>query len=262
MPDVYVFPGGPLEPEDYGPTRWEAHLDLDGERIEKELGGRGFRAEAVLPYCVAAVRETFEEAGVWLARKNGAGDHRLEALQKQRNNEALSSGWLLHTVRKQGWVLKLSGLRRWSHWITPMGLPFRFDTRFYLARMPEDQFCLPDMKETVAGMWVTPKEALQGAWNGDMPLSPPILVTLRELLAFGSFDELMEAADARMWGERLMPRLLTLARGSLILEPWDPQYHWEQPQLTPPGESDVLPPGTTFSRVWHEGGIWRPVRIT
>jgi len=262
LPNVYVFPGGTLEPEDYGLARWETHLDLDANRLEEVLGGRGLSAEAVLPYSVAAVRETFEEAGVWLAQKNGAKNYHLEALQKLRKNEALTSSWFLETVQKQGWILNLSRMRRWSHWITPIGLPFRFDTRFYLTCMPDEQVCLPDMKETVAGIWVPPKEALEGGCNGDIPLSPPILATLQELLAFGSFNELVAAADRREWGESLMPRLVTLERGNVILEPWDPLYHEVQPQLKPPAESDVLPPQTSFSRIWHDGRIWRPVRIT
>ena len=259
LPSVYVFPGGTLEPEDHGLDRWKDHLDMDGNQFEKRLGGQGFSTEAALPYAVAAVRETFEEAGVWLVHKNGAPYENIEALQNLRKAETLPSTWFLEVVQKHGWVLNLSRMRRWSHWITPVGLPYRFDTRFYLTHMPQDQVCLPDMKETVAGVWVTPKEALEGGCTGDMPLSPPILATLQELMTFESFDALMDSARRRSWGAPLMPRLIPLKGGNLILEPWDPLYDEDQPQVKPPCELNVLLPEVRFSRIWHDGRIWRPV---
>ena len=262
LPGVYVFPGGTVEPEDRGFERWKFHLDMDSEGIYDHLGGPGFSTEAVLPFALAAIRETFEEAGVWLARRRGSQNGDLEALLRMREQEDLSSSWFMKVVEKQPWVLNLSKMNRWSHWITPYGMPFRFDTRFFLTEMPEGQVCRPDMKETVGGCWVTPKEALEGGLSGEMPLSPPIVVTLNQLKAHGSFDELMNGAGQRPWGEALLPRLIPLPRGNMILEPWDPMYHEDRIQIKkPPCESDVLPPDVPFSRIWYDGRLWRPVRF-
>ena len=262
LPGVYVFPGGGVDPEDREFERWKIHLDMDLEGIYGHLGGSGFTAEEALPFALAAIRETFEEAGVWLARRRGSKNGDLEALFRSRDQKNLSSGWFMRAVEKQSWVLDLSKINRWSHWLTPYGMPFRFDTRFFLTRMPEDQVCRPDMKETVGGCWVTPREALEGGLSGEMPLSPPIVVTLHQLEAHGSFDELMNGARHRPWGKALLPRLIPLSRGNIIIEPWDPMYHEDRIRIEkPPRESDVLPAGVPFSRIWYDGRLWRPVRF-
>jgi len=260
LPGVYVFPGGTVETEDHGLKRWKVHLDMDSNRFHEHLCGDGFSAEDALPFALAAIRETFEEAGVWLAHGSGAEQADIAALLRLRAREDLSSVWLFRVVEEQGWRLNLRALHRWSHWITPQGMPIRFDTRFYLARMPEDQACRPDMKETVAGVWVTPEEALLSSLSGEMPLSPPIVATLHELQTVGSFDELMNAANLRPWGEALLPRLIPLPHGNIVIEPWDPMYHEDRIRIeTPPRESDVLPAGAPFSRIWYDGRCWRPV---
>lgn len=263
LPDAYVFPGGTLELEDYGLARWKDHLDMDPESLEAQLGGTGFSAEEALPYALAAVRETFEEAGIWMAHKSGSKNGDLEGLLKLRNREDLSTDWFLSAVKGEGWRIQLRVLKRWSHWITPTAMPMRFDTRFYLTQMPEDQVCRPDMKETVAGVWVTPLEALKGNFTGKIPLSPPILVTLHELLACDSIEKLSHAADDRLWGEALQPRFIPLTRGGVIVEPWDPMYHEDSiPIKNSPGDADVLPPEAPFSRIWYDGSRWRPVGIS
>jgi 8-oxo-dGTP pyrophosphatase MutT (NUDIX family) len=262
LPGVYVFPGGMVDPEDHGFERWKFHLDMDSESIHGHLGGAGFSTDEALPFALAAIRETFEEAGVWLAKRRGSQDGDLEALLGWRKQENLPTTWLMRAVEKQMWVLNLSKMNRWSHWITPYGMPYRYDTRFFLAEMPEDQVCRPDMKETVGGCWVTPREALEGGLSGEMPLSPPIVVTLNQLAAFGSFDELMDGACRRSWGEALLPRLIPLPQGNVVMEPWDPMYHEKRIEIeTPPLESDVLPPEAPFSRIWYDGRLWRPVRF-
>ena len=262
LPGVYVFPGGMVDPEDHGLERWKCHLDMDSESIHGVLGGARFPAEATLPFALAAIRETFEEAGVWLARRRGPENGDIGPLLKLREQENLTPAWFIKAVEKQSWILNLSKLKRWSHWITPYGMPYRYDTRFFLAEMPENQVCCPDMKETVGGCWVTPREALERGLSGEMPLSPPIVVTLHQLAAFGSFDELMDGARQRSWGEALLPRLIPLPQGNIVMEPWDPMYYKERIQIKDlPCESDVLPPETPFSRIWYDGRLWRPVRF-
>ena len=262
LPGVYVFPGGMVDPEDHGFERWKFHLNMDSESIHGVLGGSGFSTEEALPFALAAMRETFEEAGVWLARRRGSENGDIGALLKLREQANLTPGWFMRAVEKQSWVLDLSRINRWSHWLTPHGMPFRFDTRFFLTRMPEDQVCRPDMKETVGGCWVTPREALEGGLSGEMPLSPPIVVTLHQLEAHGSFDELMNGASRRPWGEAFLPRLIPLSCGNIFIEPWDPMYHEDRIRIErPPRESDVLPAGVPFSRIWYDGRLWRPVRF-
>ncbi|MHB8766418.1 MAG: hypothetical protein ACYDA8_19055, partial [Deferrisomatales bacterium] len=64
------------------------------------------------------------------------------------------------------------------------------------------------------------------------------------------------------WGEALAPRYLRFPRGGMILEPWDPEHGRADLVLDPAGlEGAVLPLGEPFSRLWHDGRLWRPVRV-
>ena len=64
MPGTYVFPGGNLEPEDMDVAFWQDHVDLPVEQLEQSLDGA---VDRMLPFAVAAIRETWEEAGLLLA---------------------------------------------------------------------------------------------------------------------------------------------------------------------------------------------------
>lgn len=258
MPGMYVFPGGLLDPGDRDREFWSGHADLAPEEIEDRLE-RGPSGAPALPHAVAAIREAFEEAGVLLAEGGGLGSAACEAV---RQDGRLPKEWLRQAVERTRGRLCLSRLYPWSHWITPPEMRHRFDTRFFLALGPDEQECRPDGREMVAGVWLTPEEALARNREGAVPLSPPTVVTLHEFLAFPTWPSLLEEARGRRWGEPLRPRMVRQHRGSLILEPWDPEYPSEE--VSAPGaawEEEVLPVGEAFSRLWFDGRIWRAVRV-
>jgi len=259
FPGTYVFPGGEVEPEDGAETLWPSHVDLDREEISRRLGGGISEAETVA-HSVAAIRETFEEAGVLLCSGNGPSGEDLEALHSRRMQGGLSRGWLKDLVRSDHWRLTFSRLGRWAHWITPEGLPTRYDTRFLMAFMPPDQECMPDLTETTHGLWVNPYQALVGNSKAEIPLSPPTLVTLHQLLDYPDLDALRAEENTRLWGDALLPRMIKLRHGAIILEPWDPLYGEEVDVSERTLGEAVLPPGKPFSRIWHHEGLWRPVR--
>lgn len=259
FPGNYVFPGGAVDSDDRAAQFWLDHIDLGLEEIGRGSGGSMTGEEAV-GYGVAAIRETFEEAGVLLGRKrNGTPPDNMPVCE-QRLAGRLAKGWLKEWVALNGWVLSFSRLVRWTHWITPEAFRPRFDTRFFLALMAEGQECSPDTRETTHGIWIQPRAALEKNTEGDLPLSPPTLVTLQELLEFGSLKDLLERTLGRPWGEARLPRLIKLPKGAIIVEPWDPmigkQVRMDEEKL----ESLVLPVGTPFSRLWLHEGVWRPVR--
>ena len=80
-----------------------------------------------------------------------------------------------------------------------------FDTRFFVAFMPQDQVCLPDERETVHGIWISPEQALKGNHEGEITLSPPTLVTLQELLGYKDLSTLQRSVKTRPWGEARFP---------------------------------------------------------
>ncbi|MBS1239087.1 MAG: hydrolase, family [Deltaproteobacteria bacterium] len=95
------------------------------------------------------------------------------------------------------------------------------------------------MRETTEGLWVSPQQALAGNLAGRIPLSPPTLVTLQELLNYPTLNTLRKGLEGRGWGEPIFPRLVRIDANKL------------------PGS--LLPAGVPFSRLWNEGGIWKPV---
>jgi len=128
--------------------------------------------------------------------------------------------------------------------------------------MPETQVCRPDGKETTDGIWITPKDALIGNLSGEVPLTPPGMATLNQLLVHAHADDLLSVASKRSWGEAIEPRVVPMARGIMILEPWDPMYHHEQIKIERNRlDAYVLAPEETFSRLWNDGRLWRPVRF-
>jgi 8-oxo-dGTP pyrophosphatase MutT (NUDIX family) len=261
MPGLFVFPGGLVDAADCDDAFWGEHSDLACGEIGRRLG-KGLGFSEALSFGVAAVRETFEEAGVLFASKAVASDVDFERACARRLQESRQRGWFRRMVESEGWALTLSALAPWSHWITPVGMPRRFDTRFFVAVLPAGQDGQPDMHETTEGLWASPWQALAANLDGRIPLSPPTLVTLQALLSYASLEALQMEIEARNWGDPIFPRLVPLEKGvgPLIIEPWDPMYGREDLRIDAGRLPGSVPPiGTPFSRLWNDGGIWKPV---
>jgi 8-oxo-dGTP pyrophosphatase MutT (NUDIX family) len=260
MAGNYVFPGGTLEEQDRHHEFWQSRIDLNIAETIQRLGG-SLPAKDVVAYGVAAIRETLEEAGVFLAQRKGESKSDFERIRQLRITEAQTENWFFDLISSENWILQFSKLVRWAHWITPQGMPKLFDTRFFLAFMPPEQTCVPDTWETTHGAWISPEKGLQGNLSGEMPLSPPIVVTLHQLLKFSNLQELESEVSIREWNEALTPRMIVTPKGPVILEPWDPQWDMQDIiidlDLLP---SQTLPVGQSFSRMWMDRGIWRPVK--
>jgi 8-oxo-dGTP pyrophosphatase MutT (NUDIX family) len=258
FPGNYVFPGGAVDIEDVNAAFWQDHVDLDLEEASKRLGG-GLSLEYTLGDGVSAIRETFEEAGVLLAYKIEDKPEEIEKMCRLRRDGTLPKSWLKEWVKSGRWVLSFSRLVRWAHWITPEAMKRRFDTRFYVALMPSRQECLPDTKETTHGIWISPEEALSANLQKEIPLSPPTLVTLHELLPYSTIGGLEAEGKRRPWGEARLPRLIKLEKGAVLLEPWDPMIHEDAPVHEMELDGKVLSVGEPFSRLWLNDGVWLPV---
>lgn len=262
MPGNYVFPGGTVDPEDMGFDFWKEHVDMDPGQIESRFGrdGRDLNMEDTMAFGIAAVRETFEEACLFLADNTGGPGNDLERLQEPRSNGTLPRNWLRELIFSGGWTVTLSVLVPWSHWITPELRSKRYDTRFFAAFMPEGQECRPDNRETTHGIWVSPEEALRGNLKGEIPLSPPALTTLNEFLQIPDVGALRKELEVRPWGEARVPRLIPLTGSAVLLLPWDPHYRDQKIEVAIEGlGKNSVPLGKPFSRLWYSDGVWRPV---
>ena len=171
-----VFPGGSVDAGDQ---------DIVG-MTELYDNRQGFDP-AALKFRIAAIRETFEESGILLARPRGADTiisaDRAEAIS-QAHRAAVCEGAVpfARVVAENDLVLALDQLAHYAHWITPMGLPKRFDTHFFIAKAPPDQVGAHDGRESTDSIWVSPKEALEGGESGRFKLPFP---TTRNLIKLG-----------------------------------------------------------------------------
>jgi ADP-ribose pyrophosphatase YjhB (NUDIX family) len=198
------------------------------EEAQKILGG-AFSPEESFAHWIAAIRELFEEAGVLLAydqRGNlfqpGNRDDRERFLQYRKLLQEGKDN-ICKIAQKENLLLALDQLHYYAHWITPEARPERFDTRFFLTRYPSGQEASHDQKETTAGIWITPKKALEENLKGDVILSPPTLKTLEDLSRFKTIEDIfhcLKKDDIRP----ILPILTRISDTILIIFPWDPEY--------------------------------------
>lgn len=181
-----VFPGGSVDKGDDEIIASSA-LYSGGEGME--VGELSFR--------IAAIRETFEESGILLARPKGskalvdashAGE--IEAAHRAALSDGKTS--FLKVLAENELLLALDELVPYAHWITPEGMPKRFDTWFFLAAAPPDQLGAHDGKESTDSIWVSPREALEGGETGRFKLPFP---TTRNLIKLGKQDSVKSALD-------------------------------------------------------------------
>ncbi len=187
---AHAFPGGVLEADDA-----DIHGRCEGlsaaqasEMLGLEQGG--------LDYYSAAVRELFEESGVLLAETSFSASE-LELLRTQLNDGTLS--WNAFVARGE-LALHCDALHYYSFWITPVGLPKRYSTRFFLAELPAGQQADHCGGELTDSCWMSAAECLRAHEEKTMTVHYPTRKTLERLAEFDSAETLLEWA--RRCGER------------------------------------------------------------
>ena len=167
-----VFPGGKADPQDYD-TALAPHLDGAADDVD-------MRAMQV-----AAIRESFEECGVLLARERGATElvsqARLAELSDYQTSIHKGEVSIAEFVAKENLQLACDQLHHFAHWITPPMMPKRFDTHFFLAVAPADQLALHDGKENVDSVWIPPLDAVADGRAGKRTIIFPTMCQLERL---------------------------------------------------------------------------------
>jgi 8-oxo-dGTP pyrophosphatase MutT (NUDIX family) len=222
---AYLFPGGAVDAADGAapfPARSTARDDATASRLLGLAGGG-------LAYFVAAVRECFEEAGILLA-SSGSGDaiDFGEASTAERfveHRRRLNAGELTFADLCEVEDLRLAtdGLYYFSHWITPEGSPRRYDTRFFVAQMPEGQHALHDDVEVIDSLWTSPTDALRRQAAGEIDMMFPTRKNLEALERFSATTELLDAT-ARAEVPTILPKISVAEQGVRILLPGDEGY--------------------------------------
>ena len=187
MAGAYVFPGGKLDDADCDVALHDHALGRSPAQCAESLGEDDLERSTGLFF--AAIRETFEEAGVLLA----------EGELPDTDRERLHSGavTLVELARAAGLRFHLDALVPQARWITPTVEPRRYDTRFFLARASRDVRAIHDAHETTESAWMRPDQALDREKAGEIQLPPPTLRTLQWLAEHGGIDAAFDAAAAR-----------------------------------------------------------------
>ncbi len=194
---AYVFPGGRVDPED---AIDPAHCtDLDEPTASRRLG----LEHGGLAHYVAAIRECFEEAGVLLAYDRAgamldfgdpAVDEHFKRIRDQLNAKTIS----IQEIAERGNLrLATDKIAYWSHWITPIGEPRRYDTRFFVTHAPERQVAAHDDWELTSSAWVTPREAIDRAVRREWMIIYPTLMNLKALGQHPTADAAVDWAAAQ-----------------------------------------------------------------
>ena len=181
-----VFPGGRVEDQDGSE---ETRAFCDGSSDEGDA--KGVR--------VTALREAFEESGILLAQKNGSplsGDE-AAALGKDREDIEKGALSLASWLRREGLRLQCGALRIYARWITPAGMPKRFDTWFFAAAAPEGQVGLHDGRESVDSLWIRPQDALRDGAAGKRQIIFPTKMNLALIAPCASLKEAMAMIGRR-----------------------------------------------------------------
>ena len=180
-----VFPGGSV---DAGDRLIAADPGLCGAAARLDELDRASR--------VAAVRETFEECGVLLARPRGSDalveEARAAAIRAKSQGKPFGE-----TIAAEDLELALDSLIPFARWITPPILPKRFDARFYIVAAPSDQLAIHDGSESIDSVWTNPVRALAEAEAGNHTLVFATRLNLQLLARSPDAASALSAARAR-----------------------------------------------------------------
>ncbi len=229
MPGAYVFPGGSVTKDDSAAELAEgvcapvatSATDPEG----RTLPGKGARA--------AAIRELFEEAGILLAYRAekllAISDQDAAGFDTYRKAFHERQASLVEMAHAEHLTLATNLLDYFAHWITPEGMPKRFDTHFFLTTAPAEQQAAHDHLETSEGIWISPVEALARFERKEFPLVFATIYQLRELAAFGSVQEALEST-ARQHVLTRVPKLIQENGKTRVFLQEDAANTWEVPE--------------------------------
>jgi 8-oxo-dGTP pyrophosphatase MutT (NUDIX family) len=264
----FVYPGGRVDRDDGSLESCSLSKGITFEEAQKILRGT-FSPEESFAHWIAAIRELFEEAGILLAYDQSGNlfqfKNRDEKEKFSNYRVLLQKGGITicQIAQEEKLLFALDQLHYYAHWITPEARSERFDTRFFLARYPLGQEASHDQKETTAGIWITPRKALEENLKGEAILSPPTLKTLEDLSRFKTIDEVFTSLRNREF-QPILPILTKISSGPIIIFPWDPEYEIFQKGEIPVHLDHGQPsqPGDNTTRLILKEGIWLPYRRT
>ncbi len=178
VPGAYVFPGGGIDALDSDPASYAA------------AARRPTQSDEHLTQAIAAIRESFEELGILLARHADgriAGAHDIAALDRHAPFVA--------QCQERGLTLAADSVFVLARWTADRDLPKRFDVPFLVAHMPPGQTPVADEKEQFEPVWVSPSDALARHAAGQFFMIYPTIRTLERLAQFANAAAVLSACS-------------------------------------------------------------------
>ncbi len=181
MGGALVFPGGKVDAADEAAVPFTTGNN-DDEAIR-----------------VAGIREVFEECGILMARERGDGsfisdEHRHEVAVRHRERLDKGEMSMAELAEAENLDFATEMLVPFAHWITPPGAPRRYNTWFYVTRVPEDHTHAHDGNESVDSVWIKPSVALEDEAAGRREIVFPTRLNVAKLGRSKTVDEALEAA--------------------------------------------------------------------
>lgn len=244
MAERWVFPGGRIEASDRAPELAEFVDDFDNDE------------GLPLALYIAALRETFEEAGLLFARRcdqdSTIAFDDCGPFAKLRAAVDAGEVSMLELCRREDLRLRVEALHFFAHWITPEFESRRYDTRFFAAVAPDCQVPCHDDHELTHSAWWTPREAIEKYRNEQILLAPPTLCVLEELSNFASPDAFLADLPTRQAPPTILPHPTGTDGGEvLLLLPGDPEYPHDDPAL-----AAATPISAGKTRILRRDGQW------
>lgn len=222
---AYVFPGGAVDPHDAD----EASCDVCHARTDAEASRLVGTQRGGLAFWVAAIRESFEESGLLLARTADGTvvsfDDPADAERFTRHRAEVDSGRrrLAEICVEEELLLDVGAVHYFSRWVTPLGAPRRYDTRFFVAAAPEGQVALHDDREVIGTRWITPADALEEHSAGRITMIFPTVRTMVALRRFDRSEDVLRHAEAQGSVAPVVPMLREEGGGLRLILPGDPE---------------------------------------
>ncbi|UCU99920.1 MBL fold metallo-hydrolase [Acidovorax radicis] len=175
-PGAYVFPGGGIDALDAAPA---THATADRRPAQSDLH---------LTQAIAAIRESFEELGILLARHaDGRMANAADIAAIDRHQPFAAQ------CQARGLRLAADSVYLLAHWTADRDLARRFEVPFLVARMPEGQEPVADESEQFEPVWVRPADALARHDAGQFFMIFPTIRTLQRLAKFASTQAVLDA---------------------------------------------------------------------
>lgn len=202
---MHVFPGGSVQASDREPVPWV------GPSADEWARRWDCDTDLARALVVAGVRETFEETGILFA---GSDAQSVSGVCTGREwdeaRRALEAGetTMAALLTDRGLVLRADLLGAWAHWITPEFEPRRFDTRFFVAILPEQELAHTHGSEADASFWIDVSAAVSAAEQGAVAMMAPTRHNLELLASAGPDGAAQVVAGAEREIPIIQPRVL------------------------------------------------------